>query len=300
MSRCSKLRPRRRFPDALRDALAGALVAALAAGLLASAAASAGDVPLAPGFTYQGLLETGSAPIQGLCDLQFSLFDDAASGTQLGSTQTVSAVTVARGTFTVVLDDAGQFGANAFAGAERYLEIAVRCPAGAGGFTLLTPRHRLTAAPYARFSLGGNPGPPGPPGPPGEAGTDGAPGPPGSTGPSGPQGPPGPTSIASCPAGMTSIDNLHSTICYDAGTTGDWITAGDFCYDNFQAELCSLRQWRIAICRAGLVSPGASWTSDVAGAATFTRVQGCTGDGVGTAIYTTQLRGPCCLEWMNY
>lgn len=111
------------------------------------------DTPLGSGITYQGLLAFGGVATQGTCDMRFRLWDSLSDGTQVGSTQDVAAVAVERGTFTVVLDDAGQFGATAFTGAERFLEIAVRCPAGGGTYTTLAPRQRLTAAAYARYSL---------------------------------------------------------------------------------------------------------------------------------------------------
>jgi hypothetical protein len=44
------------------------------------------------------------------------------------------------------------FGANAFAGASRFLEISMR-PSGAPAFTLLTPRLQITSTPYAVRSL---------------------------------------------------------------------------------------------------------------------------------------------------
>lgn len=99
---------------------------------------------------------------------------------------------------------------------------------------------------------------------------------------------------------MTTVEDVFSTLCYHAGITATWDTADDSCYSNFHASLCTLRQWRLAICRAGIASPGASWTHDVAGASTFARVSACTSDGVDTAVYTTMLKGPCCLEWMKY
>jgi hypothetical protein len=49
------------------------------------------------------------------------------------------------GLFTVVID----FGGGAFNGAARWLEIGVRCPAGSGSYTTLSPRQALRAAPYA-------------------------------------------------------------------------------------------------------------------------------------------------------
>jgi hypothetical protein len=60
-------------------------------------------------------------------------------------------VSVAGGLFTVQLNDGGQFGASAFNGDARWLEIAVRCPAGSGDCTSLS-RQALAAAPYARYA----------------------------------------------------------------------------------------------------------------------------------------------------
>jgi hypothetical protein len=96
-------------------------------------------------FTYQGRLTSGGAPVNGPCDFQFSLFDAASAGTQIGSTQPATNVSVMNGLFTVAID----FGGGAFNGAARWLEIGVRCPAGSGSYTTLSPRQALHAAPYA-------------------------------------------------------------------------------------------------------------------------------------------------------
>src|SRR5215468_4058042 len=60
-------------------------------------------------FTYQGQLSDGNALANGSYDLRFALFDSVAGGAQIGSNQTVSAVPVSDGVFTVQLD----FGVNA-------------------------------------------------------------------------------------------------------------------------------------------------------------------------------------------
>jgi len=99
-------------------------------------------------FTYQGKLSDNGSPANGNYDLQFALFDAADGNNQIGQTKTVSSVPVSAGIFTVTLD----FGANAFSGVNRFLEISAR-PSGAGAFTLLTPRQPITSTPYAVRSL---------------------------------------------------------------------------------------------------------------------------------------------------
>src|SRR2546426_471216 len=99
-------------------------------------------------FTYQGRFTDGGAAANGNYDLQFVLFDSLSGGAQVGSTQTLNTVAVSNGVFTVSLD----FGANAFNGANRFLEISAR-PSGGGTFTLLSPRQQITSTPYAVRSL---------------------------------------------------------------------------------------------------------------------------------------------------
>src|SRR5438309_1797145 len=94
-------------------------------------------------FTYQGRLTDSGTPANHNSHLQFALWDSLSGGAQVGSTQTLNTVAVSNGVFTVSLD----FGANAFNGANRFLEISAR-PTG-GSFTLLTPRQQVTSTPYA-------------------------------------------------------------------------------------------------------------------------------------------------------
>jgi hypothetical protein len=103
------------------------------------------NVALGTGFTYQGRLLLSGTPLSGTCDLQFTLWDAGTGGTQVGITQTASALSVSDGEFTVVLD----FGAEPFAGDARWLEVSVRSPAGSGPYITLSPRQALTAVPYA-------------------------------------------------------------------------------------------------------------------------------------------------------
>ena len=100
------------------------------------------------GFTYQGRLTDGVTAANGNYDLQFALWDTASGGAQIGTTQTVPNVAVSAGIFTVSLD----FGANAFPGANRWLEIGARL-SGGGAFSILSPRQPITPTPYAIRSL---------------------------------------------------------------------------------------------------------------------------------------------------
>jgi hypothetical protein len=100
---------------------------------------------LGPAFTYQGFLKENGAPAKGPVTMVFDLYDAATGGNLVGS-HTVNSVSLVDGLFTVVLNDQGQFGADAFAGEARWLEITVN------GSTL-APRQPVTAAPYALFSV---------------------------------------------------------------------------------------------------------------------------------------------------
>jgi hypothetical protein len=114
----------------------------------------AASAVLGTGFTYQGeLMDSGGRPISSSCDFRFGLWDAAGGGTQVGAASTVPAVPVTEGLFTALVNAGGEFGANAFVGQARWLQVAVRCPAGSGSYTALAPRQPLTAAPYALHSL---------------------------------------------------------------------------------------------------------------------------------------------------
>ena len=106
-------------------------------------------------FTHQvRLIDTNSVP-DGIYEMQFKLFDDVVNGNPVGATLTLDgfgsnppAVTVAGGVFTVQLD----FGADAFNGADRYVEVAIKYP-GEPTFTTIRPRQQITSKPYAIRSL---------------------------------------------------------------------------------------------------------------------------------------------------
>ncbi|MEW6249686.1 MAG: tail fiber domain-containing protein [Planctomycetota bacterium] len=123
-------------------------VAALALCLLAPLAVAPAQTPVGTAFTYQGQLKAAGAPLTGTADFQFWLWDALAGGMLIAGPVTVTNQTVTAGLFTVVMD----FGASPFAGEARWLEIAVRSPAGGGAYTTLAPRQELTPAPHALYA----------------------------------------------------------------------------------------------------------------------------------------------------
>ena len=108
------------------------------------------------GFTYQGRLNTGASAANGMYDLRFSVYDAGTGGTAVGGPLTNASTPVNAGVFQVNLD----FGAGAFPGADRWLEVAVRTNSAATAFVTLAPRTHLAAAPYAitAANLAGVPG----------------------------------------------------------------------------------------------------------------------------------------------
>lgn len=95
------------------------------------------------GFVYQGRLTDSNLPVNAPYDFQFRLFDAQSGGTPISANDRNN-VTVSNGNFSVILD----FGAGAFPGANRWLEISAR-PASGSAFTLLTPRLPISPTPYA-------------------------------------------------------------------------------------------------------------------------------------------------------
>ena len=99
-------------------------------------------------FTYQGQLNDNGSPANGNFDMQFKLYDAAAAGNQIGSTLTQPSVQATNGAFTAQLD----FGAVAFPGGTRFLEVSVR-KAGSAGAYMVQPRTQITSSPYAIRAL---------------------------------------------------------------------------------------------------------------------------------------------------
>ena len=139
--------------------------ACLGAGLIGAASA----LGQSSAISYQGRLNTTGTPANGRFDIMLTLFGSATGGTPLVAAVTNLNVSVTNGLFMASAD----FGTSAYAGGNRWLEIAVRTNGVAGPFTTLAPRQGLAAAPVAVFALTGNQGVPGTNGAPGTAGQNG-------------------------------------------------------------------------------------------------------------------------------
>jgi hypothetical protein len=117
--------------------------------LSAFTAGSLSAAPLGTAFTYQGRLEQNGEPVpNGLYQINASLFaQPTLPGAALASNLGLL-VPVTNGLFNVDLD----FGATAFAGEARWLELAVRTNNNARPFDVLAPRTRIAPTPNAIYA----------------------------------------------------------------------------------------------------------------------------------------------------
>ncbi len=105
------------------------------------------EVPAGSAFTYQGQLKLNGETVNGACDFLFGLWDDSADGVLLGGNLDIPGVNLVDGYFSVSLD----FGPDLFNGQARWLEVAVRCPAGNGDYEILG-RQELSPSPHALYA----------------------------------------------------------------------------------------------------------------------------------------------------
>lgn len=104
------------------------------------------SIPQGTAFTYQGLLRQNGVPVEGSVDIEFTLFDAASGGNQVGPSLMFTAangnpIQLQAGVFNATLD----FGASAFnvpVSEQRFLRITVDGSA-------LSPRTLVQNAPYA-------------------------------------------------------------------------------------------------------------------------------------------------------
>jgi len=122
------------------------------AGLLCDSLDSCHANDAGTGFTYQGFLEKpAGTPSTDTCTFEFKLCDDALLECAPGTVSNHPGIPVTDGVFTVPHVD---FGAGAFIGRGRWMEVYVQCT-GDGGLVALSPRVELTPAPYAIRALNG-------------------------------------------------------------------------------------------------------------------------------------------------
>ena len=111
--------------------------------LTAALWAGASPLPIETTLTYQGELREGGVPADGTYDLDLYLYDSESGGSALSS-DLLEDVEVSNGLFTVLVD----FG-DEYVGFGEWIELRVRRGDELGGFTILLPRQRVTASPYA-------------------------------------------------------------------------------------------------------------------------------------------------------
>lgn len=121
----------------------------LLAALLSGSAIPCRGAALGSAFTYQGRLLDGGAPANGLFDFEFALYDSATGGSPSSGTLIKQDVPVTNGLFHIELD----FGAGAFAGQSKWLNLGVRAGANTGAFVGLPARQELSAVPHSQYAL---------------------------------------------------------------------------------------------------------------------------------------------------
>src|SRR5688572_3979453 len=105
--------------------------------------------PLGSVFRFEGRVELSGIPQNGTVDLRFTPFAAPSGGGPLAAPQIVSAVVLANRAYAVPID----FGSTLFGGDQRWLQVEVRHPSGAGAFTVLAAREPVLPTPYAFLAV---------------------------------------------------------------------------------------------------------------------------------------------------
>ncbi|KAB2887575.1 MAG: hypothetical protein F9K40_21270 [Kofleriaceae bacterium] len=98
---------------------------------------------------------------------------------------------------------------------------------------------------------------------------------------------------------MTRIDLPTKTLCWHPGRFVTFPNADAFCGE-LRAQICTLAQWRAAVCMAGVQNPGRSWTYHPTGQGGFAIIGNCSLDSMSDLHWSSQVQGPCCVEWPRY
>ncbi len=113
------------------------------------------QTPVGTSLTFQGQLIENGQPANAEYDFQFRLFDAASGGTAISQVLSAGDVPVESGVFSRELDFVPMPNETLFDGDNRWIEVYVRPGNSNGAYTTLSPRQKLTAAPYAVYALGG-------------------------------------------------------------------------------------------------------------------------------------------------
>ena len=99
-------------------------------------------------FTYQGKLTVSGVAASGSYDFQFRLYETDTGGLPLGMMAVADDVLVTGGIFTVELN----FGPGVITPGQRWIEMEVRPGTSTGAYSLLSPRQKITDAPYSTLA----------------------------------------------------------------------------------------------------------------------------------------------------
>ncbi|MFZ4574040.1 MAG: hypothetical protein ACOYN0_06560 [Phycisphaerales bacterium] len=121
--------------------------------ILGSLALTAAAAAQSTAFTYQGELKSSGVPANGTFDLRFSLFNAAGGGLVMTAPVCIDNLQVTDGHFSATID----FGRAFVTAGSRFIQIDVRQDTGLDcanltGFTTMTPRSQVTAAPSAIYA----------------------------------------------------------------------------------------------------------------------------------------------------
>ena len=98
-------------------------------------------------FTYQGVLQDGGAPANGLYDISLQITDAPVGGTIIGGGFAFTNVPVVDGLFELEFDPG-----DIFSSQDVWLEVTVEVVGGKDGPVTLTPNTKITAAPKAQYA----------------------------------------------------------------------------------------------------------------------------------------------------
>ncbi len=127
---------------------------ALAVLCCSAAIPAVAQTPVDPSMTFQGQLTDDGQLAQGRYDFQFRLFDAAIGGNPISQTRSMPNVRVENGLYSRELSFVPMPNEELFDGNSRWIAVSVR-RAGGDLYTELSPRHKLTPAPYAAYALAG-------------------------------------------------------------------------------------------------------------------------------------------------